>query len=689
MDKWINGTIQDCTFEKLAILSLNDANESKQLAIEAGKIGTWRSTKDTHDWLWSWDLQANQIFKMNPEDIGNLDKWVQRLHPEDKERVLTSLEHSLLTGEEFKEHYRGILNNNELIYVFAQGRVGTDPKGVPCRIDGVCIDQTEIFSTQKALKELNMQLESRVIERTEELHKTLEKAENANKIKSEFLSMISHELRTPLNGIVGSLDLLSNNTLPADSRELVNTAYSSANHLISILNDILDLNKIEAGKIELETVSFNISQLLTEVINTFSASAFEKGIQLTIYENFQNNLTFKGDEKRLRQILLNILGNALKFTNASHIQHKQISISVHIELLNIYQSEVSIKISDTGIGMSKETISKLFTPFTQAEKSTTRKFGGTGLGLSICGKLIDLMGGEISVESILNKGSDFTVKVPMWVDTHQELLTKQHKIIFYHIGSPSDNNQYLQKLIESNNKTQECSNLDKITNLHTSFDYLILLVSNINQLKKLHKKIELLEKAIVFVEPKDYENLSIELPHLALTVNQPITLTSFEQLLKDSNQDDFFLKDLSITEFSSALISNENDSTNSKHDVLLVEDNHLNQKLLKSQLAKLGIECDVANNGKEGLIHWRNHDYKLILTDCHMPELDGYEMTQNIRTEEALLEKQPVPIIAVSGAVMKGEKELCTSIGMNDFLSKPVKLSEIKLIMERWYEQPK
>ncbi|ALO44037.1 ATP-binding protein [Pseudoalteromonas phenolica] len=699
-DKWINGTIQDCTIEKLAILSLNDANESKQLAIEAGKIGTWRSTKKNNEWLWNWDSQANNIFKMTPQDIGNINKWIERLHPADKDRVLKALEHSLMTGAEFREHYRGILNNNELIYVFAQGRVGTDQTGKHCRIDGVCIDQTETLTAQKALKELNTQLESRVIERTKELHKTLEKAEHANKIKSEFLSMISHELRTPLNGIVGSLDLLSHISLGSESRELVTTASTSANHLISILNDILDLNKIEAGKLELETVSFDISKLLNEVISTFSASAKEKGIQLKVYEHYPELRMLKGDENRFRQILLNILGNAIKFTNAAHIQHKEITIYTSILFLNAYQAEVKVQISDTGIGMTKETLSRLFTPFTQAEKSTTRKFGGTGLGLSICGKLIDLMGGQILVESKLHIGSQFTIKAPFWMEVADKMLVDKDKLSLLHLDTPSENSNYLHTLIDNHFETTHCEDIDRFNSATRHTAHSVILASDLSTLIQICAKLEHNPCPLILVEPSIRHEASIALSQFAIHANQPVTLSNLKKLLKDLAQDELTLENLDLDldldnldiEVTDPLEANppsekaSNTVINTTNDVLLVEDNPLNQKLLKSQLARLGVNCDVANNGEEGLYCWRNGHYKLILTDCHMPEIDGYEMTRLIRTEEAAAEREPIPIIAVSGAVMKGEKALCTSIGMSDFLSKPVKLCDIKQIMERWYE---
>ncbi|MBQ4810223.1 response regulator [Pseudoalteromonas luteoviolacea] len=682
--QWINGTLQDCTIEKNTVIALNDADESKQLAIEAGKIGTWRATKSGNLWRWKWDMLANTIFKLEPKDIGDLNKWVELLHPEDRPKVLAALDESLKTGIEFKQHYRSILKNGDVIYVFAQGRVGKNYKGEHCRIDGVCIDQTEIHKAQQALKELNTELETRVNDRTAELHNTLQKAERANKVKSEFLSMISHELRTPLNGIIGALDLLAHCQLTSESKDLVYTASTSANHLITILNDLLDLNKIEAGKLELETVVFELPTLVSEVVSTFAASAKEKGISLNIYEDLAQLQPLKGDENRFRQILLNILGNAIKFTNTHGVKQKHITLNAQFKQLNIYQGEVTISISDTGVGMSKETINKLFTPFTQAEKSTTRKFGGTGLGLSICGKLIDLMGGQIIVESELHKGSVFTIKAPFWLDISEREAREKTPLACYVVGQLSFDNAHLLKLVHAFYDVTLCE-LNSASNINAMppAQLHLVLSSEIDSMRFWLPQLEQLPNLIVYTDASLQSQFALSFVQLAVYPNQPLTAHQLCSQLEAQQQEQLNMDDFT---FDAEPLDKTVESGTCGHDILLVEDNPFNQKLIKNQLEKLGFHCDVASNGAEGFNFWHSHHYKLILTDCHMPEVDGYEMTKQIRTEEAKSEQPPVPIIAVTGAVMQGEKDMCTSIGMNDFLCKPVRLTDIKLIMERWYE---
>ncbi|TQF70177.1 ATP-binding protein [Pseudoalteromonas luteoviolacea] len=682
--QWINGTLQDCTLEKNTVIALNDADESKQLAIEAGKIGTWRATKSGKLWRWKWDMLANSMFGLDPKDIGDLNKWVELLHPEDRPKVLAALDESLKTGVEFKQHYRSVLKNGEVIYVFAQGRVGENYKGEHCRIDGVCINQTEIHQAQQALKELNTELESRVNDRTAELHNTLQKAERANKIKSEFLSMISHELRTPLNGIIGALDLLAHCTLSNESKDLVYTASTSANHLITILNDLLDLNKIEAGKLELETVEFDLPALISDVVCTFSASAKEKGIGIKVYEQLAMLAPLKGDENRFRQILLNILGNAIKFTNTDGIKQKEITLTAQYKRLNIYQSEIIISIADTGIGMSPETVNKLFTPFTQAEKSTTRKFGGTGLGLSICGKLIDMMGGQIIVESELHKGSKFTIKAPFWVDISEREAPPKAPLTCYVVAALSHDNQHILNLAKSLYDVTEVVHIEHHSNWHNSNTELnLVLSSELELMSQYLTEIEQLPNLVIYTDGGIHSQFTLSLPQFAVYANQPITAHQFYTQIQAQQQEMLSIDDFA---FDSEEQESSIETVSCTHDILLVEDNPFNQKLIKSQLEKLGFYCDVASNGAEGFNFWYSHNYKLILTDCHMPEVDGYEMTKQIRTEEAKNEQSPVPIIAVTGAVMQGEKDMCTSIGMNDFLCKPVRLTDIKQIMERWYE---
>ncbi|WP_394226645.1 ATP-binding protein [Pseudoalteromonas spongiae] len=679
----IVGTIVDSSYERQMVIALNEANESKQLAIEAGKIGTWNGRLESGVWRWQWDNQANDIFKMNAEDIGNLDKWIECLHPEDKDNVVKDLEHSLVTGKEFISTYRSTLQTGELIYIFAQGRVGKDIHGENYRIDGVCIDQTRFYQAQKELQQLNVELEERVKGRTHELNAALSKAERASEVKSNFLAMMSHELRTPLNGIIGSLDLLKRCKLEHDSFELVNIASTSANSLITILNDVLDINKIEAGKLEINHTVFDLAEVIHEVVTTFAAKAKEKHIHLNISESTLPENYVLGDDNRLRQILLNLVGNAIKFTGDKDAKHSFVNIDVSTIPINDYQIECTISVSDSGIGIRSDVIDKLFTPFTQAEKSTTRQFGGTGLGLAICGKLIDLMGGQIKVSSELGKGSVFKIIIPFWIEKKQTIEILDLPLQVVNIGESNEFSEYFCQLLQSivnKSSQQQITEKNQLATISKNIRT-VFVVSNVSLFKQYSDSLDEFLHVDIFTTAFNREAVEIVCPHLVVNQIQPVTSYGLKHILLDTDED-LLLED--VLPFISGPSQLE-DLDSSNHDILLVEDNPFNQKLVKRQLQSLGLDCDIADNGEQGYQIWKTQQYKMILTDCHMPILDGYGMTKRIRSKEVQLGIKSIPIIAVTGATMNDDVKYCKSIGMDDFLSKPIKLNEIKQVVEKWY----
>ena len=403
----------------------------------------------------------------------------------------------------------------------------------------------------------NLQL----ISGTEKAQRMADTALAASDAKSGFLANMSHEIRTPMNGVIGMIDSLLGTSLTHGQRETAQTIQSSAYSLLLIINDIIDFSKIEAGKMTFEQVDFDLKEIIKNTIDLMATLAQGKGLHLSecIQEGTATDLV--GDPTRLRQVLLNLLSNAIKFSEEGSV------------LLEIAQTseiddevEISFSVHDTGIGMSEEAQEKLFQSFTQADTSTTRKYGGTGLGLAICRKLVELMGGTIEATSTLGKGSTFSFSLQ---------FTKQKSFV------------------------------------------------------------------------------SIDRAPTAVSGLSPATQTTADPASANGTR------------------------------ILLAEDGKTNQMVAVQVLKKLGYTADIALNGREAVEAWRHKKYDIILMDCNMPEMDGYEATRKIRELEAERNLKPTQIIAMTASVMMEDRELCIAAGMNDFTTKPVDQHALKTALTR------
>ncbi len=531
-----------------------------------------------------------------------------------------------------------------------------------------------------------------------ELEQETKIAELSNRAKSKFLATMSHEIRTPINGILGMTEVLQESSLKYDQEEVVEVISDSAKSLLAIVDDILDFSKIEAGKLELEASSFSLFKVVKSVARMLDRVAENHSVELTLFTDPRLPDGVEGDELRLRQILLNLLSNALKFSRREDAGGR-VALQVYLLEQDAEEVLVEFRVVDNGIGMTEETLGRLFSPFVQADASTTRHYGGTGLGLTITRNLVELMKGDIKVASQRGVGSEFRVRLPFAlsdaVSLDEELPDLKGLscvLLDCDNGLGEDLATYLVasgvivKRLEAHMESRQADELNP-----EDFDLVVLdhrgqCLTEEEYASKLGKFCHAKLPCLVIARGRRRTPRWETQNRLSIDGN----LLDGATFLRAVHTAIYAEPESRVTQpYSSnaepAIESRESNPTQARR-ILVAEDNQTNQKVILRQLELLGYGADLAANGREALHLWRDGNYALLLTDLHMPDMDGYELVKAIR-EEQQSDSQIMPIIALSANVLDREEGSWRAQGISDYLVKPASLSTLRAMLQRWFPE--